>query len=427
MLKKEWFAKKLVNYTMRIGQKPNSHYEKLRKKHKFLSKRSVKEKDLSKKSKALVEKWTDIDYGPLAIKKGKKYVFKKKVGHTVFISYNYATKKLARLVERECWKNGAHVFSQETGTSRMRDSYLYSPTDSLRELDDVRKGVFSNVDYYINLEAVENIMWKKGISHAKLSASAPVSQRVSQIRDKKKERWLLVGWPHAKTAMELGIGLSKFRRIVFNSIRESFTKRTFDLVWDYVELLEGGKEVHIESKEGSDFTFSIKGRNILADDGFLSEKDIERGDVGMNIPCGEAFCAPIETKADGIYMVPRNIIRGYGLAEGIKLEFSQGRVVDYSAKKHEDYLNKFFKENIGEFDRIAELGIGCNRGAEFTNGYIIVDEKILGTIHVAIGWNIGFGGKNEASSHLDFIKPMQHGRLFVDDKLVMDKGKIVKK
>ncbi|MCD4739789.1 aminopeptidase [archaeon] len=425
MLKKEWLAKKIVNYSMHIGQKSNPTYEKLKKKHRVLSKDSVKR--VSKKDKKLFEKWQDIDYGPLVIKKGKKYEFKKKIGHTVLISYNPSTKKLAQAVERECWKNGAHTFSQETETARIKDSYLYKPTDSLRELDGTKRALFSNMDYYINLESIENIMWKKGVPPAKLSASAPVNQRISQIRDKSKERWLLVGWPHADTAKELGIGLSKFRQIVFHSIEESFKKHTFDLVWDYVRLLEGKKEVRIESKEGTDLTFSIKGRKILADDGFLSERDIANGDVGMNIPCGEAFCAPVETSADGTYIVPRNIIRGYGIAEGIKLKFSKGRVVDYSARKHEDYLNKFFKENTGDYDRIAELGIGCNRGAEFTNGYIIVDEKILGTLHVAIGWNIGFGGKNDASSHLDFIKPMQHGQLFVDNKLIMDKGKIVKR
>jgi aminopeptidase len=139
------------------------------------------------------------------------------------------------------------------------------------------------------------------------------------------------------------------------------------------------------------------------------------------------FCAPVETSAFGTLTIPKNVIRGHGMAEGIKLVFDKGQVVDYSAKKHEDYLDKLFKEHTGDFDRIAELGIGCNSGADFTDGYILVDEKILGTIHIAIGWNVGYGGKNESSLHLDFIRPMRNGQLFVDDKLVMDKGLIVKR
>ena len=69
-----------------------------------------------------------------------------------------------------------------------------------------------------------------------------------------------------------------------------------------------------------------------------------------------------------------------------------------------------FRENTGDCKKIAELGIGCNKGAKFTNGYTLIDEKILGTIHIAIGWNKGYGGKNNASMHQDFIKPMSHGK-----------------
>ncbi|MFC2174733.1 aminopeptidase [archaeon] len=177
--------------------------------------------------------------------------------------------------------------------------------------------------------------------------------------------------------------------------------------------------------DGTDLSFSVKGRRFMRDDAILDEEDIRNKDVGMNLPAGEIFTAPREYSANGILKIPKNIIPGHGIAEEIEFLFEKGKVVDYGAKKHRDYLTKFFAENTGECRRIAELGIGCNSKAEFTDGYIIVDEKIKGTLHIAIGWNIGYGGKNNASSHLDFIKPMYNGSLYADGALVMHKGKLV--
>jgi len=79
--------------------------------------------------------------------------------------------------------------------------------------------------------------------------------------------------------------------------------------------------------------------------------------------------------------------------------------------------------NTGDKDRIAELGIGCNPGAKYTGGSIIVAEKIFGTIHIAIGSNTGsYHGINRASSHLDMIKNMKQGELHADGKPVMKNG-----
>ena len=97
--------------------------------------------------------------------------------------------------------------------------------------------------------------------------------------------------------------------------------------------------------------------------------------------------------------------------------------MDFTAKRGLENFVKFLDANSGEKDRIAELGIGCNPGAKYTNGSIIVDEKIYRTVHIAVGNNIGaYHGKNRASSHLDMIKFMDEGSLHVDGRLVMDKG-----
>jgi len=143
----------------------------------------------------------------------------------------------------------------------------------------------------------------------------------------------------------------------------------------------------------------------------------------LNIPCGEVFVAPLETTANGSILFDEVAVPGFGKVTNLRLKFAEGRVVSVSADDGADRFNKFLDANTGDKDRIAELGIGCNPGAEYTGGSIIVDEKIYGTIHVAIGNNTGaYHGINKASSHLDMIKSMKQGELYVDGKLVMKDG-----
>ena len=106
------------------------------------------------------------------------------------------------------------------------------------------------------------------------------------------------------------------------------------------------------------------------------------------------------------------------------VHFKKGRVVDFEADEGAENLKDFLDANTGDKDRIGEFGIGCNPGAEYTGGSIIVDEKIYGTLHIAIGNNTGsYHGKNKASSHLDLIKDMRGGVVEVDGVKVMEDGK----
>ena len=112
--------------------------------------------------------------------------------------------------------------------------------------------------------------------------------------------------------------------------------------------------------------------------------------------------------------------------EGVWFRFRRGKVVEYKIKKGLKNFEDVLKHASGKKTTIAELGIGTNPHAKPTGGMIIVDEKLLGTIHIAIGANRLFGGKNEATMHWDFFKTMGKGsRLYADKKLIMKDGKFI--
>ncbi len=198
---------------------------------------------------------------------------------------------------------------------------------------------------------------------------------------------------------------------------------TAEVARHYRKALTGKKEVRIVADDGTDLSFEITDRPLLVDDGIISEEDVKVGDVGNNIPSGEMFVAPLETTANGTLKIEHAAVPPFGKVKGFTAHFKEGRVEDFEAVSGKDVFRKFLDANTGDKDRIAELGIGCNPGAEYTGGSIIIDEKIFRTIHIAIGNNQGaYHGTNRASSHLDMIKDMRRGRMYADGELVMKNG-----
>ncbi|MGQ9469573.1 MAG: aminopeptidase [Nitrososphaerales archaeon] len=328
----------------------------------------------------------------------------------------------ALAIEEECWKLGAYTLILPYSSKREKLRYLLTPEESVARLSRLAKSIAESIDVTMFIGEQDEPDWARYVTE-KLRLSAPVRLKLREILDERKVRWLYFGWPIEGAARGYGCDLEKFRRIYFNSIRESFSKRTLELCNYYGKALTDKEFVEIKADDGTYLKFSIKGRPILIDDGIISDEDIARGDVGLNIPSGEVFVAPLETTANGKILFEDVVPHGFGKVKNLMLEFKDGKVVRYSAEKGEENFTKFLDANTGEKDRIAELGIGCNPGAEYTGGSIIVDEKIFHTIHIAIGNNTGAShGKNKASSHLDMIKFMTHGRLFVDGKLIMEKG-----
>ena len=427
----KWLADKVVNDSMKIGTKPNPAYAKARKKYRWLEgsftlAQAVRRSRLSKKTvEKVLAKYSDVDYGPLVIKKGKKYKIKDKVGHSVMINYNAANKALSDEIEKLCWHNGAHTASREMSAEWLKNSYMLKPLDSLYEFPPMARETRKNIDYRLYLEAVEREFWAKGIPVPRLLASAMATKKIHEIEDRKKVRWVIVGWPHPETAKELGISPTKFKKIMFESIWCTFDKKTREIINRYHRKFYGAKKIRIIANDGTDLTFSV--RRFLKDDGILSDEDIKNSDVGMNIPCGEIFTAPIETSANGTIYYPKTMARDHGMIHGLMLRFKDGRMVRYKAKRGGEYMKKLLAESTGEKDRIAEFGIGLNRKAAYTGGDILIDEKIFKTIHIAIGWNKGYGGKNQSSLHFDMIKFLDKcdGKVYADDRLLIDRGVLV--
>lgn len=429
--------------SMRMSRKPNPGVKLAEKEfgpgivRMILRKKGFKLEDFhTKRQKEIIKKLMGLKYGPLVYRAPSgRLRAKPTVGEVLGLSYvnvDDRCKKIAMAIRNECWRRGCHVSVKSGNDADIKLYYKTVPEDTLTELPPFAEARARNIDATISIGDKQDTEWVKGLEK-RLLLGAPSGQKLYDILDKRETRWCGVGFPVGLKKKRFYLVPKKtYEKVYIESIKETYSKRTRKLCRYYHNALKGGDRIHITAGDGTDLTFSIKGRPALIDDGAIDDEDMRRGDVGLNIPSGEAFLAPLEHSANGRIFFDFVNIPGFGhIKGGLWITFRNGKVVKYEAKsrKGNRIFRKFLDSNTGEKDRIAELGIGTNRAARFI-GTIIVDEKIYGTIHIAIGNNTGaYHGKNRASSHLDMIKQMKgrNGNFTVDGKLVMKNGEPVGK
>ena len=183
---------------------------------------------------------------------------------------------------------------------------------------------------------------------------------------------------------------------------------------DYItSKLRGAKKVHIKSKNKTDISFEITKRNIHAEKGKVLNGDM------INFPYGEVYVSPIENSANGVFVCDLSC-GSYGLVkEPIALKFIKGKLVSITSNdKLKNTIELDLSNATGGKTILGEFGIGTNPYLDII-GNVLVDEKVLGTCHVALGNNIGLGGTNKSSIHIDFI--INKPTIIIDDDIILMK------
>jgi aminopeptidase len=290
------------------------------------------------------------------------------------------------------------------------ESYFKRLADSLR-----------HVTTLIMLEHIIDPFMVKEIPHGKVEAYRKAWSSVRNELYERKVKWAFIGYPSHSQAANMKLDFIQFHDTFWKSIDVDYheLKESANRV---AQILREGKLVHIKSEKGTDLRFSIEGRTPLIDDGIITEEDLKKGDNFINLPSGEAYIAPLEESAEGKAVFDLGYYQGERI-EGIQFTFLKGQVVQFSAVKGEDTLKHFFE--AGEVGRrvLGELGIGLNPWIKQMIGYQVCDTKQLGSIHLALGENRIFGGKNSASIHWPLV--MTELNLWVDDHQLIDQGELL--
>jgi aminopeptidase len=174
--------------------------------------------------------------------------------------------------------------------------------------------------------------------------------------------------------------------------------------------LAAARAVQVRSALGTDLRLRVGNRPVHVD------RD--------SLPRGEVYVAPLEDSADGVVVIDRAFLRGAAV-ERLRLTFARGCVV--KAEAPEPGTVALFEEVLaassGDKDVIAEFGMGLNPGAVEPLGDAMLDEKIGGSVHIALGMNQAFGGQNRSNLHLDLL--ILRASVWFDGAQVVEQGRLV--
>ena len=339
------------------------------------------------------------------------YSIEAKKGDRVQIVTEYDAKELALECYRICVKNGAFPSIDVSLPGAGYIYYKYATDAQLKRFPKVAWYEVQNTDCVLYIGAEYNTKELTSIDPKKISLRRKITHKIQEWRVN-KTRWCIFEYPTNALAQDAEMSLEEFEDFDYGACivdwKEESKKQD-----KLKAVVDKGSKVRIIGKN-TDLTFSIKGRQGIKCDG------------KRNMPDGEVFCAPVDDSAEGYIEYSFPVIYGGKEVSGVRLKFHKGKVVEAHADKNEDYLIKMIDTDKGS-RYLGEFGIGVNYNIKKFIKQILFDEKIGGTIHLALGsaYKEG-GGKNVSAIHWDMIKDLRDGgELYIDGKLIQKNGKFL--
>ncbi len=300
--------------------------------------------------------------------------------------------------------------------------FKHAKEHQLKHVSAIDKFTVENTDVLIGISCDPYPKGLTSIDSCKMRVRAASRKELKEIFFKResegKLRWTGLPFPIASQAQEASMALPEYEDFVYcsclvhkrNPIAE--WKKVQRRQQKIVDYLNKANKVRLIG-EDTDLAFGVKGRNWVNCCGL------------KNMPDGEVFTGPIENTANGkIRFTYPGIYYGKEV-EDIKLTFRNGKVVKASASKGEDLLKELLK--VENADRLGEIAIGTNYGITRFTKDMLFDEKIGGTIHMALGNAIPeSGGTNQSAIHWDILKDMKKGgEIYADNELLYKNGKFL--
>jgi aminopeptidase len=337
-------------------------------------------------------------------------------GEQILVAGGAAAEPLTKEVYTRLLQTGAVPIPQVALQGLQELFFEHAKDIHYEKTPPITRSVYEAADAVISIMAPHNTRALAGVDPAKQRA---LGKRDKALQDLilSKDRWALTLFPTQALAQESEMGLEAYEDFAFEAMGldeedpARFWREKAEEQGRLIERLEVAREVRIVGPE-TDLTLSVAGRKFL------------NGDGKHNMPCGEVFTGPVEDSANGsIYFGIPVAVAGREVS-GVRLRFEGGRVVEASAEKGEGYLHAMLDADEGA-RYLGEIGIGTNYGIRRATKNILFDEKLGGTVHLAVGRSYEkTGGKNDSSVHWDLICDLREGgELYADGEVLQKDGK----
>lgn len=344
-------------------------------------------------------------------------------GQTVAITGGTAAADLLREVAKAVTARGAYAVVLPTLEGTASDLLLHGSDEQLTFISPMERFIRMEADVVINVRAETNTRRMSAVdpSRQRLFAGArnELSRAFMQRAADGDLDWTLTLFPTDAYAQDADMDTEAYTDFVLRACkldREDPVAAWQELRVEQqrlIDWLDGKRDVHMTGPD-TDLRLSIEGRNWINSDG------------RRNFPSGEIFTGPVEDSANGHIRFSFPVVTAGRQIEDIRLRFENGKVVDASAAKNEDYLIQTLDTDEGA-RYLGEFAFGTNFDIQQFTRNILFDEKIGGTVHMAVGRGYPESGStNESAIHWDMICDLrQGGQVTVDGELFQRDGKFV--
>ncbi len=348
------------------------------------------------------------------------YCLEIKAGDRLLVRTTTLAEPLVREVYRETLQAGAIVEVDLNFREQNRLLLTLASEDQLQYVSPLFTQAMNEFDAYLNIRAPYNLREDQEVDPDKRQARQQAMQpamnayfKRTATRDLKRTT---CQYPTMAAAQEAGLSLEAYETFVYNACK------VFDedpvASWlevrrrqqAIVDFLNQRKSIRYANDEGTDIRFSAEGRTWINSDG------------RTNMPSGEVYTSPVEDSVSGVVHFNYPGVYMNTEVEGVTLWVKDGYVERWEASRGKDFLDRIFATEGAR--RFGEAAIGTNYDISRFTKNILFDEKIGGTVHLAIGQSyLQAGGKNQSSVHWDMITDMtRSGRIFADDEKIYENG-----
>lgn len=342
-------------------------------------------------------------------------------GDKVLVTGSVAAMPLITETLRQVIRAGGHPMVQLEDERLEEIVFQESSDEQLQHIPEPMRLILETYDCLINIRGTNNTRAMSAIDPTRQQvAQAARSELMGRYMERSAAgelRWVGTLYPTNAHAQEADMSLTDFEDFVFRACHAD--KDDPVAAWlavnamqqQLVDWLQGKEEVIVKGPN-IDMHLSIAGRTFINSDG------------KRNMPSGEIFTGPVENSVNGWVRFSYPAIVAGREVDGVELRFEDGKVVEASAEKNEGFLLKTL--DTDESARyLGEFAVGTNNGIDRFTKSILYDEKIGGTIHMALGRGYPeTGSKNVSAIHWDMICDMRDGgKIWVDGELLYDSGK----
>jgi len=331
-------------------------------------------------------------------------------------------RELALAVYEEAVKAGAHVYVQQELPGAQEIFFMNASEAQLDFVSPIDKLISETFDATLYLGASENRRALASVDPKRIARAQKAGAGLMQVymeRSAKKElRWCTTVFPNNANAQDADMSLRDYEEFVYGAgmLNDddpvAFWKAEGERQRKLIRWLNGREQVVIKGAD-VDLTLSIKGRTF------------EEADGKYNFPDGEIFTGPVEDSVNGWIRYKYPAIYTGKEVSNIELRFEHGKVVKEKADKNQELLTALLDTDAGS-RYLGEWGIGTNYGIQRFTKSMLFDEKIGGTIHLAVGASYPeTGGKNESGLHWDMLCDMAESEITVDGDLFYKNGRPV--